>query len=1149
MNMNVPFQRIKNTAGIRNYFSHSKALLLVCVLFFSQLTSAQQAVSTTVKLAPAATPTITIGTWAKVATKAPHANCGVMLLLTDGTVVAHNTSGTGEGTGWDRLTPSATGSYVNGTWTSITSMKYDRLFFSSQVLPNGELFAAGGEYGAGDTAGEVYNPVTNVWNRTEGVVSKMNIFDGNSELLYNGIVLVGLQSGSNPSYDDQFYSVTTNKWTTAPLASLDHDEAQWLKLPDSSILFVGIGGTAACRYEPKTNTFIADNPTPVELYDALGSEAGSAVLLPNGKAIFFGATGHNCIYTPSGGTAKGTWVAAPDFPTIGGSLTSMDDAPSAMMVNGHILIGVGPAPTSTVEFQDPLYFVEYDYVSNTFAQVTSVLPGGTDEISTAASYQCNMLDLPDGTVLMSVDQQSTAVSEQYYVYTPGSAAIASGKPVINSIIPDACPYYKLTGKLFNGISEGAQYGDDAQMSTNYPLVRLTNSSGDVYYCKTTLWNRIGAVMTDSLKDTTVFETPTGLPAGTYSLVVIANGFASSPTIFTTLQATASVNSEANCGNANGSASASVSGGLTSYTYSWTGGGGSSATATGLAAGTYTVTVTDLDGCTQSASITITQSSSLSTSASISANVKCNGQTDGSATAAVSGGATPYTYAWTGGKTTATITGLAAGTYTVSISDHSGCSGTASVTVTQPTTISATATVGAEASCSGSTGSASSTVSGGTSPYTYAWTGGKTTPTITGLSAGTYNLDVTDNNGCTQSASVTITQSTSLASVSASINGNVKCNGESDGSATASTSSGTSPYTYSWTGGGGNSATATGLAANTYTVTITDHAGCSGTASVTITQPTLLHATGNETANTTCGDANGSASSTVNGGLSPYTYAWTGGAATSTINGLSAGTYILTVTDNNGCTQTSSVTINSSTTVSALANTTVNVTCNGLADGSASSTVSGGTSPYTYAWTGGATTPTINGLSAGTYIVDVTDKNGCTGTASTTISQPASMDVTSAFTTSSSGACNGTASVTLVSGGTAPYTYSWNNSTSSTTATINNQCPGSYCCVITDNNGCSQSTCVDITTGIESISNASSIDIYPDPSNGSFTVAGLIQGQVVELYNALGQELNSIKADQTTMYFNISTQADGIYLVRILNRDGSLVTQKKLVKAQ
>jgi hypothetical protein len=556
------------------------------------------------------------GTWAKVTTLAPHDNMGVMLLLTDGTVLVHNSSGPGDGTGWDKLTPDAYGSYVHGTWSSVASMHYDRLFFPSQVLPSGKVFVAGGENGSGDgdTTAEVYDPVANTWTVTGRVPgteygkpagTPQNIYDGNSEILPDGRILVGTQIGPSPSYDCLFFNPDSNNWRIAPTALYNHDEAAWLKLPDSSILFIGIASEVSCRYRPQTNTWVKDAAVPVEIYDRYGEESGSACLLPNGKAIFFGASKYNAIYTPSGKASPGSWAAGPDFPSIEDSLVGQVDAAGAMMVNGHVLLAVSPEGASaSEEFRLPVYFLEYDYVTNSFTQVTSTIPGmGGDSLAAVSCNLTNFLDLPDGTVLFGHEEDSGA-SNQYYIYTPGSGPIPQGKPTINSILPDSCPFYKITGKMFNGISEGSSYGDDWQNSTNWPLVRLTNAAGNVYYCKTTDWNRIGAVMTDSLEDTAVFETPATLPAGTYSLIVVVNGFASNPIIFSTLTETALVNSDPTNGSSTGTASCIASGGTSPYIYFWTGGAGTNSTASGLNPGTYTITVTDNNGCSDTASVKI-----------------------------------------------------------------------------------------------------------------------------------------------------------------------------------------------------------------------------------------------------------------------------------------------------------------------------------------------------------------------------------------------------------------------------------------------------------------------------------------------------------------------------------------------------------------
>ena len=175
------------------------------------------------------------------------------------------------------------------------------------------------------------------------------------------------------------------------------------------------------------------------------------------------------------------------------------------------------------------------------------------------------------------------------------------------------------------------------------------------------------------------------------------------------------------------ATASASGGTTGYTFSWSGGGGSSATATGLTAGTYTVTVTDANGCTDTASVTITEPTLLVASAVVDDNVSCNGGNDGEATASAAGGTTTYSYSWSNAATSANITGLTAGTYSVTVTDANGCTDSTSVTITEPTLLVAAASVDDNVSCNGGNdGEATASAMGGTTAYTYAWSNAATT---------------------------------------------------------------------------------------------------------------------------------------------------------------------------------------------------------------------------------------------------------------------------------------------------------------------------------------------------------------------------------------------------------------------------------------
>ena len=472
--------------------------------------SRQVSVAHPVNLSP------TAGTWTSLAHLPAYSCGGGMLLLSDGTVLCKSYGGGSDGIGniYTRLTPDASGSYINGTWSTIAPMHNTRLYYSSQVLKDGRVYVAGGEYGSGLTHGEVYDPLTNVWTLTPDPGT--SISDANSEILEDGRVLQNLIGGD--FLHNVIYDPATNTYSPGP-STLDYaNESVWVKLPDNSIIYVDVtvagDDKSTERYIPATNTWIADANAPVSLYDPYGFETGAGFLLPDGRAFFLGSTGHTAYYTPSGSTSPGSWTAGPDIPGSQGT----PDAPAAMMVNGKILCAVSPIPTSGDHFPPPTSFYEFDYLTNTFTQVGA--PGG-GTTNNNGCYIANMLDLPDGNVLFA-----NQGSSQYYVYTPSGTPLSAGKPVIGTVTQTGTGTYRLTGTGFNGISEGACYGDDWQMETNYPVVRLTSGS-NVYYCRTYNWNSTG-VQRGSAADSVTLTLPAGLADGTYSMVVTANGIASDP---------------------------------------------------------------------------------------------------------------------------------------------------------------------------------------------------------------------------------------------------------------------------------------------------------------------------------------------------------------------------------------------------------------------------------------------------------------------------------------------------------------------------------------------------------------------------------------------------------------------------------------------
>ena len=589
-------------------------------------------------------------------------------------------------------------------------------------------------------------------------------------------------------------------------------------------------------------------------------------------------------------------------------------------------------------------------------------------------------------------------------------------------------------------------------------------------------------------------TANDLPLGTRTCTITdANGCSTSQNVTITqptaaLSSSVSAQTNVGCFGANtGGATILAAGGTAPYTYSWnTAPAQTGATATNLTAGTWTCTIIDANGCSVTRNVIIIQpAAALTSSVSAQANVGCFGASTGSASINATGGTGPYTYSWntTPVQTSSNATGLGAGTWTCTITDANGCTAIRNITITQPSaalggSISAQSNVG----CFGAnTGSASIAVTGGTAPFSYGWntTPVQTTSTASNLLAGTWICTITDANGCSTTRSVTIAQPAAALSSSVSAQTNVGCSGANTGSATIAVVGGTAPYAYSWnTAPVQTGATASNLNGGTWTCTVTDANGCSTTRNVIISQPAVaLTSSVSAQTNVGCSGANtGSATVAASGGTAPYSYTWntTPVQTSATASNLIAGTWTCTITDANGCTTNRNAAITQPS--AALASGVIaqtNVGCFGASTGSASVSASGGTAPYTYSWN---TTPVQTssdaiGLPAGTWICIITDANGCSTTTAVTITQPAAAlatSVTSQTNAGCFGANTGSASIS-VTGGTAPYAYSWNTSPLQTSATASNLVAGTWTCTVTDVNGCGSTRIVTITQPVAALS--------------------------------------------------------------------------------
>lgn len=570
------------------------------------------------------------------------------------------------------------------------------------------------------------------------------------------------------------------------------------------------------------------------------------------------------------------------------------------------------------------------------------------------------------------------------------------------------------------------------------------------------------------------QTATNMSAGAYTVTVTdAAGC--------TVVATAVITNPANLmvmitnftnvscnGGMNGSATAMASGGTAPYSYAWSN-GASGSNVSNLAAGNYTVVVTDASGCMAQTSVTITQPTLLVPTVIAQNNVTCNGLSNGSARVFATGGTTPYTYTWPGGFTGDIRTGLAAGSYVVTVTDLRNCMATTTVTITQPPVLAAMVSSQVNVSCfGGNNGSIDLTVTGGTGPYDYNWSGAA--PDIqdpVNLVAGTYSVTVTDRNGCTATTSATITQPAArlIASITASTN--ASCSGVSNGMATVTAMSGTPNYTYLWSNGQ-MTATATNLAAGAYQVTVTDMNGCTATTSVNIINPAQMQLNVTALMNVTCnGAANGFAMVGVTGGTAPYSFAWMTignmpvGTGDTQAN-LAPGTYVVIVTDANGCTAQTNLTITQPPLLVASIVNTTPASCNGGNNGTATAIATGGVPGYTYTWPGGFTGAVRTGLSAGAYTVTVTDQNGCEATAQAIVSEPAdpvAITVDNVVNVLCRGEATGAIFITP-SGGTAPYQYNWSGATPDVEDPTGLSA-GNYSLTVTDQNGCTATTAITI----------------------------------------------------------------------------------------
>lgn len=469
------------------------------------------------------------GTWTNLNNQ-PGVNIDTMLLLTDGRVFAHEF----QSKSWHTLTPPDSGDYRDGRWDQVAALPDNAnipasfggptnapTFFASAVFADGRVFVSGGEYNSSSNIGndsltaQIYDPRSDTWTAIATPTGWTGIGDAPSCVLADGRLLLGQFNGSQVA----IYDPDSDIWTSAAKKGDSCSEETFTLMPDGSVVTVQCSnGTNTEKYLPAANKWVSAGATPNMLPQAcpgLVAEMGPAILLPSGKLFAVGATGNTAIYDPTQPIAS-AWTAGPTLTDSSNNTSFPMDAPGVLLPNGNVLLVGSPGPVC--KYPGPSNFHEYDPVTNT----ASVVSSPTDAAGPA--FTTRFLLLPTGEVLYSANSGTLSV------YQPSGFPQPAWKPTISAAPQDMVTghTYVISGQQLNGLSQACSYGDDAQMATNYPLMRLTNTAtGKVRYLPTSHHSTMG-VATGATIVTTNVTVPMDIAVGQYSMVVVANGIASSP---------------------------------------------------------------------------------------------------------------------------------------------------------------------------------------------------------------------------------------------------------------------------------------------------------------------------------------------------------------------------------------------------------------------------------------------------------------------------------------------------------------------------------------------------------------------------------------------------------------------------------------------
>jgi len=486
------------------------------------------------------------------------------------------------------------------------------------------------------------------------------------------------------------------------------------------------------------------------------------------------------------------------------------------------------------------------------------------------------------------------------------------------------------------------------------------------------------------------------------------------------------------------------------------------------------------------------------------NVDCNGSCNGSIEITdVENGNEPFTYSWSTGESTATISDLCPGEYTVSITTVNLCSVSETFTITEPLELVCNASATDETANDNNDGTATANPTGGTGSYSYSWSNGKTTQSIEDLSPGDYTVTVTDENECTCEQTVTVNEFI-CPDLSLEFNQtDVNCYGECTGKIEITDLiNGVEAFYFEWSTGDDEN-TISNLCAGEYSVTVTDYYYCTLEQSFTITEPDSLAANINSTDVTQVGATDGTAIANPTGGNEPYSYIWSTGETSQSIQNLAIGTYIVTVTDNNDCEIIDSAIINEFTCPDFLVySSQQNVKCYNECTGSIEiDSVTNSIAPLSYIWNNGNTTALNENLCSGMYFVTITDDKNCEVIDSFTISQSSQLFANASATDETVKDANDGTATANPSGGVSPYNYSWSNGEN--TQSISGLTPGNYTVTVTDAYECTSVETVNVAEfgcqGLSIENNKTNVSCNGN-CNGSIEITGITNGTPPFTYN-------------------------------------------------